>query len=101
MPTQLHSLDVVDITHDVGSVAAGTTEETDMTVPGVRSGDFVAVSKPSLNAGVMAGTARVKSDDTVAVTITNPTAAAVDPGSETYQVFVMRPYSGSHGAVIP
>lgn len=101
MPTQLHSLDVVEVVHDVGSVAAGISEETDITVPGVRTTDFVSVSKPSLDAGVLAGTARVKSDDTVSLTIVNATASAVDPGSETYKILVFRPYSGSHGALIP
>lgn len=101
MPTQLHSLDVVEVAHDVGSVAANTSEETDITVPGVRPDDFVMVSKPSLDAGVMVGTARVKSDDTVAVTVINATAGAVDPGSETYKIMVFRPYSGTHDTLVP
>lgn len=101
MPTQLHSIDVVEVDHDVGSVAANTTEESDITVPGVKTTDMVFVSKPSLDAGVMVGSARVKSADTVAVTIVNATGSPVDPGSETYKVFVLRPYHGTHSSVHP
>lgn len=101
MPTQLHSFDIVEVTADIPSVGADTTEENPVTVPGVRAGDFVAVEKPSHTTGVMYGSCRVSADDTVQVQMVNPTASGVDPSSETLRFMVFRPVGGVHTAVVP
>lgn len=86
------NLFVVDVTADVTSRTLSTSTEFDFTVPGVKVGDIVvSVSKPSLSAGLVVGSARVKAADTVAVTFGNCTAGAVDPASETYRFVIGRP----------
>lgn len=82
---------ILGVVFDPASVAAATSVEQSITVPGVRVGDYVDVTKPTLTAGLSIGSARVSAANTVAVTFSNATAGALDPGSETYQVYVMRP----------
>jgi hypothetical protein len=81
----------VQVTADVTSRTLSTSSEFDFTVPGVKLGDIVIVSKPSLSAGLVVGSARAKAADTVAVTFGNCTAGGVDPASETYTFLVFRP----------
>ncbi len=76
------------VTIDAGSVAANTSEEEDFIVAGLSVGDFVAVNKPTLDAGLAVGNARVSATDTLSLTFINSTAGAIDPGSEDYEVFV-------------
>lgn len=86
-----HRFDVIDLTIDVASVAANTSAEQTFTLRGLKLGDFVAVSKPSLSAGLVVSTARVSAVDTIAITFGNLTAAPIDPASETYKVYWIRP----------
>jgi len=82
----------VQVTADVTSRTLSTSTEFDFTVPGVAVGDVViSVTKPSLTAGVVVGSARVKAANTVAVTYGNCTAGGVDPASETYTFVIGRP----------
>jgi hypothetical protein len=81
---------VITFVYDPASVAAATTAEQTVTVPGVLPGDFIQVIKPTLTAGVGIVNARVSAANTVAVQWVNATAAAVDPPSETYQALVFR-----------
>lgn len=77
---------------DPASVATITTAEQDITVPGVKVGDIVlAVSKPSLTAGLGMCNARVKSANTISLQFVNPTAGAIDAASETYTIVIARP----------
>ena len=93
---------VINFTFDPASVAAATTAEQTVTVPGVRVGDYVIdITKPSLTAGVGIVNTRVSAANTLAVTFVNATAAAVDPPSETYQVLVLRPEKTQTGAFNP
>ena len=94
------SMTVLTATVDLGSVAANTTEEETATVNGVKSGDFVLVSKPTLEAGIILGTVRVTADNTVAIQVVNSTASAVDAASETMTFLVFRPESTTATAVI-
>jgi len=95
------SIQIVTATVDLGSVAANTTEEETATVTGVRTGDFVSVSKSDLDAGIMLGTCRVTAADTVAIQVVNSTASAVDAASETMTFMVIRPEAGDRTAVAP
>ena len=76
---------------DVASVAANTSAEQTFAVPGLRLGDFVAASKPSLTAGLGVSTARVSAANTLAITFDNNTAGALDPALETWLIFWFRP----------
>lgn len=75
---------------DVASVAANTTAEQTFTVAGLTTDDKVFVNKPSVNAGLGIVNARVSAADTLAITFVNATAAAIDPGAETYAVLAIR-----------
>ena len=82
---------VTSLTIDVASVAANTTAEQTFTVPGLATNMYVAVSKPSLNAGLGVCNARVSAANTLALTFNNNTAGAIDPAPETYLLFWFRP----------
>jgi hypothetical protein len=87
----IKAMGIVSVTFDPGSVAANTSEEETMTVRGVKVGDFVAVSKPTLEAGLGVCSARVSADNEVKVQLVNPTGSGVNAGSETWLVFWARP----------
>lgn len=76
---------------DVASVSANTSAEQDFTVTGLKAGDFVSVSKPSLSAGLVVGNARVKAADTLSITFGNLTGSPINPAAEAYQILVYRP----------
>jgi len=92
LTSNITKMGVAVVTVDLGSVATITTEEETFTCAGVLPGDFIAVSKPSLEAGIMLGSARVTAADTIAVQVVNPTVGAVDAASEAgFLVFWARP----------
>lgn len=95
----IRALGLVQVTFDPASIATVTTAEQTMTVPGVKLGDFVFVSKPTATAGFGVVNARVSAADTIAITAVNPTAGAVNPGSETWTVMWARPSGSIPGAV--
>jgi len=90
------TMNVIQFVWDPGSCAASTTNEQTVTIPGLKVGDQVSVSKPSLNAGISVGSARVSAANTLAVQLANSTASPIDPGSETWTAVVVRP-EGSSG----
>lgn len=68
-----------------------TTSEQTVTVPGLDVGDFVAVVKPTHQAGLGVVNARVSAKNTLAITFVNPTAAGITPtASEIYLVLHAR-----------
>jgi hypothetical protein len=79
------------ITLDPAAVAANTTAEQTLTVPGLKLGDIVIVSKPTATAGVGIVNVRVSAADTLATTWVNATGSSVNPGSESYILLVFRP----------
>lgn len=81
---------VAQVTFNPASVAAATTAEQTITVPGVKTTDMVFVSKPTLSAGLGIANARVSAADTVSVTFINATAAPIDAGSEVYTIMWVR-----------
>ena len=94
------SICVIKATVDIGSVAANTAEAETATVAGVKLGDFVAVSKPSVEAGLMFGSCRATAADTVEITVMNTTASAIDEASEELTFLVVRPEAWSLSRVI-
>lgn len=77
------------------SVAINTSVEQTVTVRGLGVGDLVFVSKPSLTAGLIVGSARVSAKDTLAITLANVTAGAIDAASETWTLLKLTPESGA------
>lgn len=92
---------VADITLDVASVAANTSAEQTFAVPGLTTDMMVFVNKPSLDAGLVVGNARVSAVDVLAITFGNSTAGAVDPSSEVYKLFWFKPNVTDTGAAKP
>lgn len=72
-------------------VAANTTGERAMTVTGVLATDMVlAVNKPTTQAGLLVGTARVSAANTIQVTLGNDTGSGITPtASETWDVITL------------
>lgn len=87
----IRAMGVATVTFDPASVSANTSAAQSITVPGLLVGDFVAVTKPSLSAGLSIGGARVSAADTVSVTFVNSTGSPIDAGSESYLVMWARP----------
>lgn len=85
------SINIVQATVDLGSVAANTSEEETFSLPGVKVGDMVIVQKGDIQAGIILGSARVEADDVVTVEVINTTASAVNDASEVMSVLVIRP----------
>lgn len=89
----VRALYVVQVTYNPANITGtATTTEQDIPVSGVAVNDIcIGVSKPSHSAGVTIGNVRVKAADTISIQWANPTVAAVDPGSETYTIVMVRP----------
>jgi len=84
------SLTVVDVSWTPSAVSTVTAPAQTVTVPGVKTTDWVFVSPPGQTAGVTIGSARVSADDTVSVQFVNPTAGSVTPAAGTHKFFVVR-----------
>lgn len=82
---------VVQKSLDVAEVAANTSAEQTFTVTGLKVGDVVVVNKPSANAGLVVGNARVSAANTLALTFGNLTGSPINPSAETYDIWVFRP----------
>lgn len=79
------------LTISPAAVAANTSAEQTFTLDGLLETDFVAVSKPTAQAGLGIVGARVSAANTLAITFGNFTAASITPtAAETYQVGVIR-----------
>lgn len=92
------AMGVATVTIDPASVAVNTTAEQTFTVPGLKTGDFVYVNKPSTNAGLGVAGARVSAANTLAVTFVNATAGAIDASSESWLVMWVRTDASAAGA---
>lgn len=91
---------VVSQSIDIASVSENVTAEQDFTVSGLMVGDFVAVCKPSLSAGLGIVNARVKAANTLSLTLVNATGSPINPSAETYLIFWFRPELTTSGVVI-
>lgn len=79
------TMTVYAVTVTALSVAPNTTAEQTFTVTGVATGQTVAVTKPTVNAGVAIVGMRVSATNTVGITYANDTAATITPTlGETY-----------------
>lgn len=69
------------------SVPSNTTVEQQFPLAGLTPGQFVAVNKPTLQAGLAVVNARVASPGVLGITYANVTGSAIVPTAETYLVF--------------
>lgn len=68
------------------AVAANTAAEQALTVTGVATGQLVALTKPTSQAGLLVGTARVSATNTVQLTFGNDTGSSITPtATELYE----------------
>lgn len=74
------------------AVAANTTAEQTFTVAGLVATDFVAaVNKPTTQAGLGIGNARISAANTLALTFSNDTTGSITPtASEVYTIIIIR-----------
>ena len=83
---------ILSVTLSPAALHATTTSEQTFTVQGLNVGDFVDVSKPTSQAGLALGNARVSAANTLAITFTNLSTGTLTPtASEVYMVGVTRP----------
>ncbi|MEP2680156.1 MAG: hypothetical protein ABJP44_00575 [Sulfitobacter sp.] len=81
----------VSTTYDPPSIAAGGTTTTTLTVAGARPGDAVlSVQHTANGAGNLILTGQINANDTVRVTLFNPTGGAVDLASGTLSAVTQR-----------
>ena len=89
----IHSLGVTQAagttTWDPGSIAAGAEEAKDITVTGAALGDF-ALASFSLDVADLTLTVNVTATNTVTAVLANLTGAAVNLGSGTLKVLVLK-----------
>lgn len=96
----LLSTGVASVALSPASVAANTSAEQTFTVAGLKLGDFVAVNKPTAQAGLGIVGCRASADNTLAITFANFTAGAIVPtAAETYRVSYDRSESVQSGVV--
>ena len=75
-----------DVTIDPASVTNATALDVTATVKGLRKGYPVIVWAESLTANIGIGNAHCSAKDTVKFRLLNPTAAPIDPASQTFRV---------------
>lgn len=84
------SINLIQATIDLPEIAANTSEENDVTVTGLKVGDFVSAVNQTFEAGIVIVPTRVAADDTLPVRAINSTGSAVDASSDTYTLLVVR-----------
>jgi hypothetical protein len=83
---------VLAVTLSPAALGATTSGEQTFTVPGVQLGDFIDISKPSVQAGLSLGNVRASALNTIAVEFVNTSNGTLTPtASEIYNVGVTRP----------
>lgn len=91
---------VVDVTVDVGSIAANTAPDTAVTVPGSLVGDAVQIEPlGTWPAGLGVPQGRVLVAGTVQMRIENPTAAPIDPASQAFRFTLAHDIAAPHSVL--
>jgi hypothetical protein len=96
----LANCSIVAVTFDVASVAANTSAQQNVTVPGVKIGDLAVVINATHSAGLQYSTNPATAADTIPLTVQNSTASPVDPASQTLYFIVFRRDGASVGKVV-
>lgn len=92
--SNVQQIAVIPLAVTPASVAAATVAEQTFTLAGLIAGDVVSINKPAVSNAVGIANVRVSAANTLAVAYVNPTAGALTPAAETYQVLIMRPAPG-------
>jgi len=83
---------ILSIKLSPASVANATSAEQTFAVRGLRTTDFIDISKPTSQAGLAVVNARVSAKDVLAITFMNCTAATITPtANEFYSMIIKRP----------
>lgn len=79
--------------YNPANVAANTqaVNATTLTITGLATGDFILARKPTQTQGLFLKDVSCTAANTASFTFENITGAGIDPGSETYTLFVFRP----------
>lgn len=77
-------------TYDIPSLADGAVDSTTVTVLGAETGDLAIASMTSITSQDIQITAHVQSSDTVRVLFKNVSGSAIDPGSGTLRVGIIK-----------
>lgn len=83
-------INLINVTLDLPEIAANTSEENDVTVPGLKVGDVVIVTPDTFAAGVVYEATKVDANDTLPVRTINSTGTGVDPASGTFSLVIFR-----------
>ena len=90
----IHSVAVGQVSYtetwDPSSIAAGSYESGDITVPGAAVGDFVMVTHSGILTSNLMISGHVSAADTVKYFLFNPTAGAIDCATGTLGVLVFK-----------
>lgn len=87
---------VVQLSINPASVASNSVVEQTFTVLGLRVGDQVMLTKPTVTPGFGIIQARVSATDTLAVQFANVTGSSIDPSVQTnYTLIWFRPTPGT------
>lgn len=83
---QFGAVTVYGTAQSPGAVSANTTAEGNLTVTGVATGQFIVATKPTSQAGLLVGTARVLVANQVGLTFGNDTSGSITPtAAEVYE----------------
>lgn len=87
----IRTMDLYNTTLSPVSVANATSAEQTFSFKGLLTTDYVAVMKPTAQAGLGIVGSRVSAADVLAITFSNSTAATITPtASEVYTLFLAR-----------
>lgn len=100
LPGNLANCSIVSVTVDLASVAANTSAQQNVTVPGVKIGDLSVIINSTHSAGLQYSTNPATAADTIPVTAQNSTAGAVDPSSQTLHFIVFRRDGHAVGKIV-
>jgi hypothetical protein len=88
---QLEAILQIQAAYPALGTGTSSTAEVTVTVPGVQTGDFIEINKPSHAGGVSVGNIRASATNTVAIQFVNSTGASVAAGpTENYIIVVSR-----------
>ena len=82
---------IITRTIDPGTISQSTTNEHTFSIEGLLAGDWIYVNKPTHTANVGIIGARVAGTNLVAIQFINRSGADVNPASESYTFFWVRP----------
>ena len=88
--SNIQQVAVLTVALTPASVGSATIAEQNFTITGLTVGDVIVWTKPALANAVAPVNMRVSAANTLTVAYVNPTAGALTPTAETYQLTVFR-----------